>query len=114
MPAPSLSIIQSDVPVWQQMLSDLVTDPQELLALIELTEAELAPSAHAAHQFPLKIPRWFVSRIHKGDPQDPVLRQFWPHRDEETQVAGYIHDPLQEAQFNPSRACCISTQAGFC
>lgn len=101
MPAPSLSIIQSDVPVWQQMLSDLVTDPQELLALIELTEAELAPSAHAAHQFSLKIPRWFVSRIHKGDPRDPVLRQFWPHRDEETQVAGYIHDPLQEAQFNP-------------
>ena len=101
MPAPSLSIIQTDVPAWQQMLSDLVTDPQELLALLQLTEAKLAPSARAAGQFPLKIPRWFVSRIRQGDPNDPVLRQFWPHCDEEAQVEGFITDPLQEAQFNP-------------
>lgn len=101
MPAPSLSIIQTDVPAWQQMLSDLVTDPQELLALIGLTEAELAPSARAAEEFPLKIPRGFVSRIRRGDPSDPVLRQFWPHRNEEVQKAGYINDPLQEGRFNP-------------
>lgn len=101
MQAPSLSIIQSDVPAWQQMLSDLVTDPQELLALLGLDASQLPASAQAAGQFPLKVPRWFVSRIEQGNPHDPVLRQLWPLKDEETQAAGYVVDPLEESRFNP-------------
>ena len=101
MSAPSLTIIQSDVPTWQQMLSDLVTDPQELLALVGLTTDQLPPSYAAATQFPVKVPRWFVSRIRQGDAADPVLRQLWPAREEDAPVAGYVTDPLQEARFNP-------------
>ena len=99
--APSLAIIQSDVPAWQGMLSDLITDPQELLALLDLDGSQCPPSLNATKQFPLKLPRWFVSRIRPGDWNDPVLRQVWPAASEERTIAGYGSDPLEEAGFNP-------------
>ncbi len=101
MPAPSLAIIQSDVPAWQRMLSDLVTDPQELLELLGLDHDDNPFSSAAATQFPFKLPRWFLSRIKPGDWNDPILRQLWPASQEEAEVAGYGFDPLQESQFNP-------------
>ena len=79
MSAPSLTIIESDVPPpWQQMLSDLITDPQELLSLLSLDPQEKPLGLSAAVKFPMKVPRWFVSRIEPGDWQDPILRQLLP------------------------------------
>ena len=102
MSAPSLTIIESDVPPpWQQMLSDLITDPQELLSLLSLDAQEKPLGLSAAVQFPLKVPRWFVSRIEPGDWQDPILRQLWPAQEEEIAAPNYVIDPLEETRFNP-------------
>lgn len=86
---------------WQEALSDLITDPKELLALLEL-DPNLLPAARAAATlFPLKIPRNFLSRIKKGDAHDPVLHQFLPLGLELNATEGYVKDPLQEANANP-------------
>lgn len=102
MRTPSLTIIGSDVPPsWQQMLSDLITDPQELLTLLSLDAREKPLGLLAAEQFPLKVPRWFVSRIEPGTWKDPILRQLWPSVEEQIDAPSYFVDPLQESRFNP-------------
>ena len=97
-----VSLIQSDrAETWQEILSDLITDPQELLRILEL-DADTSPfSLEALAQFPLKAPRPFVERIEKGNWQDPLLRQIWPSAFEETQTEGFVADPLNEEEFNP-------------
>ena len=98
----AISLIQSDrAETWQEILSDLVTDPQELLRLVEL-DADTSPySLVALAQFPLKAPRPFVERIEKGNWHDPLLRQIWPSAFEESQTEGFVADPLNEEEFNP-------------
>lgn len=99
---PSLSVIKSDLAEkWQQMLSDLITDPKELLQILELDPDQNPYSELASQQFPLKAPRPYVDRIEKGNWHDPLLRQIWPCRQEEIGQAGYSADPLAEARFNP-------------
>lgn len=97
-----VSLIQSDRgETWQEILSDLITDPQELLRILRL-DAETSPySLEALAQFPLKAPRPFVDRIEKGNWHDPLLRQIWPSAFEETRTEGFVADPLHEEEFNP-------------
>lgn len=86
---------------WQEALSSLVTDPKELLTLLELDPALLEAAQAAACVFPLKTPRGFVARMQKGNPDDPLLRQVLPLGMELAESAGYVQDPLQENQANP-------------
>lgn len=86
---------------WQQELIQAVTDPFELCRLLELDLTHLGISTQAIAQFSLKVPRGFVARMQKGNPADPLLRQVLPVLAEESQVAGYTQDPLQEAEANP-------------
>lgn len=97
-----VSLIQSDrAETWQEILSDLITDPQELLRILQL-DADTSPySLEALAQFPLKAPRPFVERIEKGNWHDPLLRQIWPSKFEEAQSEGFVADPLNEEEFNP-------------
>ncbi|GJM13672.1 MAG: EF-P beta-lysylation protein EpmB [Pseudohongiella sp.] len=98
----ALSLIRSDRgDTWQEILSDLITDPEELLQLLEL-DADCCPySLEALAQFPLKAPRPFVDRIEKGNWQDPLLLQLWPSTREDASTESFVADPLQEEEFNP-------------
>lgn len=99
---PTLAVIKSDLAEkWQQMLSDLITDPKELLQILELDPKENPFSQPAQQQFPLKAPRSYVQRIEKGNWLDPLLRQIWPCEQEEVTEPGFSTDPLSESQFNP-------------
>jgi EF-P beta-lysylation protein EpmB len=82
------------LPSWQAALQNAVRDPGELARLLELTPAALGPAA--ATGFPLLVPRGFVARMRKGDPDDPLLRQVWPHRDELAAAPGFTADPVRE------------------
>jgi len=98
----ALKLIDSNLPEkWQEILSDLITDPKELLQFLELDETKLAFGSGALEQFSLKVPRPFAGRIRKGDWNDPLLRQVWPDLLEETSGPKDSLDPLSERSFNP-------------
>lgn len=84
-------------PGWQAELGDAVTDPAELLALLELDPALLPGANTAAATFRLRVPRPFIARMRKGDPDDPLLRQVLPVADELDDARGFVADPLAEA-----------------
>jgi L-lysine 2,3-aminomutase len=78
---------------WQQAMRQAITDPHELLSLLELDMALLPAARLAAQAFPLRVPRSFVARMRCGDVHDPLLRQVLP-LDAELQAAdGFSADP---------------------
>lgn len=87
---------------WQRELAEAVTDPLELLALLQLTPAQLMPGetpeslATATGLFPMRVPRGFISRMRRGDPHDPLLRQVLPSGIEAQLMPGFSADPLEE------------------
>jgi len=86
---------------WQEALSDLITDPKELLTLLHLDPGLLEAARAAVQQFPLKVPRGFVARMQKGNPNDPLLKQVLPLDLELSVTPGYDSDPLREKKANP-------------
>ncbi len=102
MTIPALSVIESDRPEkWQQILSDLITDPKDLLQILELDPAAYPGSHDALAQFPLKVPRPFVARMEKGNWRDPLLMQVLPVISETLTDPSLGTDPLGETDANP-------------
>jgi EF-P beta-lysylation protein EpmB len=88
------SAISRQMPNWRRALAEAITDPIELLAALGLG-AELAPAARAAARFfPLKVPRGYVARMRRGDPNDPLLRQVLPLGVELEDHTGFDTDPV--------------------
>ena len=86
---------------WQTELAAAVSDPAELLHLLELDASLLEPARAASREFPLRVPRSFVARMRKRDPFDPLLRQVLPLGAELEPQPGFIHDAVGDM---PSRA----------
>lgn len=87
---------------WQIELSSAVRTVEALWQALELP-LEQMPAALAAHRdFPVRVPRPFLTRIEKGNPQDPLLRQILPVLAETENVSGFVADPLGEAQARRS------------
>lgn len=61
----------------------------------------LGAAERSAKLFPLRVPRGFVSRMQKGNPDDPLLRQILPMGDEIIANPEFTLDPLDEKSFNP-------------
>src|SRR5688572_7036047 len=85
---------------WQRALREAVSSVGELLELLRLDAAQLAPelrpATEAARDFPLRVPRGFVARMREGDPSDPLLLQVLPTAAELVAAPGYTADPLAE------------------
>ena len=97
-----------------------VTDPAELAALLDLPPEWIAPARQAATHFGLKVPRSFIARMRRGDPDDPLLRQVLPIADECDVTPGFVADPLGERAATAAagllhkyahRALLVTTQA---
>ena len=88
-------------PRWQQSLAEAIKDPAELLSLLELPPDALALSQQTARQFPLRVPRSYVARMRKGDPDDPLLRQILPLQAEELEFRGFYSDPVGDLDAMP-------------
>jgi L-lysine 2,3-aminomutase len=86
---------------WQEQLADLITDPLELLTLLQLTPANAGYAPAALADFPLRVTRAYVARMERGNPRDPLLLQVLPHTAELQLHPDYSNDPLQETGFNP-------------
>lgn len=86
---------------WQTQFNDLITDPLELLTVLELSPDQLLSGAIlAAQQFKLRVPRAFVSKMQKGNPLDPLLLQILPHHLELKEHPNFVMDPLAEQSAN--------------
>ena len=88
-------------PLWQTLLSRAITDPEELLRLLDLPLDSLPASLMASQEFRLRVPRGFADRMRKGDPNDPLLRQVLPLAEELAETPGFSHDPLDELNAMP-------------
>lgn len=87
--------------LWQESLSNLITDPRELADFLQLDRRLDPAGEQALAQFPLKVPRAFAERMEKGNWRDPLLRQVWPSFVEEREAPGFTADPLRERHYNP-------------
>lgn len=79
---------------WQTDLANAVSDPAELLRLLELDASLLEPARAASREFPLRVPRSFVTRMRKRDPFDPLLRQVLPLGAELEPQPDFTHDAV--------------------
>ena len=79
---------------WMREWREAVTDPLELLRMLDL--GHLAPQLRAPGHgdFPLRVPRAFVARMARGDAHDPLLRQVLPLASEDLAVEGYGVDAV--------------------
>jgi EF-P beta-lysylation protein EpmB len=96
------SLVPQQPPRWQTLLASAISDPHELLRLLGLPGDLLPNAIRASAQFRLRVPRGYLSRIRKGDPDDPLLRQVLPLGQELDTVPGYSRDPLAEADAMPA------------
>ncbi|GAA0705153.1 EF-P beta-lysylation protein EpmB [Dokdonella soli] len=79
---------------WQTLWRDAITDPHELLRLLDLSAhaATLLPDADTG--FALRVPRGFAARMRHGDPADPLLLQVLPQAAELGEVPGFTRDAV--------------------
>ena len=82
---------------WLTQLADVVTDPDELLRLLNIdADEKLLAGRNAKKLFALRVPRSFIDRMEKGNPDDPLLRQVLTSQDEFAIAPGFSTDPLEE------------------
>ncbi|MGM3159373.1 EF-P beta-lysylation protein EpmB [Dickeya undicola] len=82
---------------WLQQLTDVITDPDELLRLLALdNHPQLTAGRDARKLFPLRVPRAFAARMRPGDACDPLLLQVLTAQEEFISTPGFSHDPLDE------------------
>lgn len=87
--------------IWQEELANLITDPVELINVLELDTALIPAAKLASQQFPLKVTQSYLRNMQKRDPNDPLLRQVLPLGLELQVTPGYQHDALAESKANP-------------
>jgi EF-P beta-lysylation protein EpmB len=81
---------------WQKELSFAFKHARALLDYLNI-DPNLFPDAdHARTLFPMLVPRPFVHKMEKGNPNDPLLLQVLPQFSEFSKQAGYSKDPLLE------------------
>ena len=89
--------------VWRSELKDAISSVAELGRVLELPLDDQESGANDG--FPLRVPRSFVDRMRRNDPDDPLLRQVLPTAAEDESVSVLPDgtrlsvDPLREKDF---------------
>ena len=86
----------------KKRLQKYINNPEILLTETGTTSLIPVLSREAARNFPLRVPKGFVDRIKKGNPDDPLLKQVLPIEEEERSTEGFTTDPLDEQKFQAS------------
>ncbi|MBT8142794.1 MAG: EF-P beta-lysylation protein EpmB [Gammaproteobacteria bacterium] len=86
---------------WQAQMRDAVTEPTMLLDLLDIPHALLTKANQAHALFPLKVPKAYVSRMQKGNINDPLLQQVLPLGTETDEHPDFTQDPVADLQHNP-------------
>ena len=94
----SKTLSASTPPPWQRVAAEALSDPAELCRLLRLPPTLADAARQAAGDFPLWVPRSYLSRIVPGNPRDPLLVQVLPQAEELASVPHFQADPLGEAE----------------
>jgi len=81
---------------WQKELANVVTEPKELLELLDIDPNKYLQHFKARQLFPVRVPRPFIKKMKKGDINDPLLKQVMPLHSEFVITDGFSVDPLEE------------------
>lgn len=81
---------------WQKELANVVTAPEKLLEMLNISPADYLEHNKARALFPVRVPRPFIERMELSNPRDPLLLQVMPHSDEFKEMPGFVNDPLGE------------------
>jgi EF-P beta-lysylation protein EpmB len=79
---------------WQSLWREAIVDPRELLDLVDLGHLAGTLPPNADTGFAMRVPRGFVARMRRGDPNDPLLRQVLPDAAELGDVPGFTRDAV--------------------
>ncbi len=91
----SLATSDPQPETWQRLYAGAITDPRELLQMLELPQSLLPAAADAGRSFPLRVPRGFVELMEPGNPRDPLLLQVLPQAEERHPPGpGFVTDPV--------------------
>lgn len=95
---PEARVEPDNTPDWQQILSQSVTTPEQLLERLGLAPENWHRGAACGHRlFPIRVPEPYLARIEPGNPDDPLLRQVLPVVQEAEVHPDFVSDPLEEA-----------------
>ena len=83
---------------WRRELAEAVSDPHELLSLLDLEHA-LGDRVVSKPGFRLRVPLAYIAKMRKGDINDPLLRQVLPLLDENS--GGGVADPVGDLDAMP-------------
>ncbi len=80
---------------WQQLLRSSITSWEELCSQLELDLPEIQRL-----EFPLLLPLRLLKKMEKGNPEDPLFKQFVPQQAEARPSSAFLTDPVgdQRAQ----------------
>ena len=82
---------------WRTTLAQAIRDPRELCRRLGLPEELAAEAARSTAGFQLLVPQPYLARIRPGDPNDPLLAQVLPRKEEIADNPRFVPDPLHEA-----------------
>ena len=80
---------------WKEELRNNVTSVEQLRGYIDLSEREAREIADVIRQFPVNIPRYYLSLIDQADPNDPIKKMCFPSM-EELVVAGSMGETTRD------------------
>lgn len=81
-------------PDWRRQWREAITDPHELLHILQLDTLADQIISPDRGEFPLRVPRNYVARMRPGDASDPLLRQVLPVREERLISPGFARDAV--------------------
>ena len=84
---------------WKLSIKDAVRNLDDLLEILEIEKADLWINP-TKNNFPILVPKSFISRMKKGDPEDPLLLQVLPSSEENTISPNLSDDPLNESSLS--------------
>lgn len=79
---------------WQEELSASFGTTEQLLDFLKIEAGKMPLLPQGADPFPFKVTRSFASRMEKGNPDDPLLRQVLPVESEREDSALFLEDPV--------------------
>lgn len=89
-------VIQTE-PSWEQILTQGLTQPLQLLHALDLKPQDLQWPIDIHSPFKTKVPQPFVARMQSGNPRDPLLLQVLATQAESRPAVGYSTEPLNES-----------------